>query len=329
MLDNFDRFSFLLGGVSGLCFLLLLYVFLIPDSVNIQSTEPLYNAINIESTPENTIANERLLDENTNNELTSSTSEDENQIGQQTIDWQQALNPNLSIEASFALSELSSYQAAKEINQNTELYNNIITAIQLMPQSEQRAFLRRTIQALNPALRLQASHSLLASNRVIDKKEAISLIMSLDNKSEQQTLTQHILQTETQPELLKYMLAHINADNDQEIIIQNVDTLKGFAELSHDVQVKGLAIKAMMQAAPNDEQVFEYVIDLVNSAESASSGQGLNILHQQLNDYQVELSAEQIERLQTQLSWIADDTNQLIDNRIQALLNLKVLKTRY
>lgn len=240
-----------------------------------------------------------------------------------------ALTEQLSEQQAYALSELSTQHVVNLLNNDSEKLTQTLQLIQTLVHSEQRAFLIRALQATNDVVKKQVSDELLLSSRVIDRKAAVALLMTLEEPQDKALLSQVVLQTETDDEVLTYTLAHMSADADKDTVARTSNEINTLANYHINPKVKGLALQVMMKLNPESEEVFEQVNQLVNSAEPEMSFQGLNILHQQLNDFGKTLNNEQKQALITQLTWIIDNNELPAENKAQAKLSLDVLNNHY
>lgn len=282
------------------------------------------------------ISNQNLINQNSstadsdNAVETNQTIDETNSQRNFTIKYDElALSEQLSEQQAYALSELSPENAAKLLNDDGEKLRQSLNLIQDLNRTDQRAFLLRVLQASNEVVQQQASETLLASDRVLDRKAAVALIMNFNNPDEKSMLSQAILQTEINEEVLIYTLIHMSSDEDKTLVSQSIDDLHALANHHSNPEIKGMALQAIMKTNPNNQTTFEQVSEFVNSTDPNLSFQGLNILHQQLNDFGIELSAEQKQDVIEQLTWIIEDNDQPDENRQEAKLSLDVLTNHY
>lgn len=252
-----------------------------------------------------------------------------NNLADKKYSLQNVLSDTLTNQALLTLSEIPPYNAAKQINSSNDLLAKVLAKIQNSTNIEQRAFLLRALAEANTDSRITASNELLLSERILDRKDGVSLAMSLDNTDEKAMLAQYMLETEPEEEVILYVLEHLSSESDKAVVSQSFHTLNAIIAKHESPEIKGLALQAMMKADPEHSGVLNRVTALINAQSPNEKYQGLNLLHQQINDYGVPLSTEQYQDIQQQLSWIADDAVAPINHRIKALKSLKVLKDHY
>ena len=336
MLARFDRLSFMLGIIFSLIMLVVFSVVEIDSKSKQQTSFEFYSDHDVQIERPNSDPKSYLSERVDNSAIVIAqfeTNEDETHLSEQknpVLDnWQTLLHNAVSEQEALTLSELSVYQVAKDINESDDVFNAVLKQISSLEQGEQRAFLLRSLSDTNADTRTSAVDKLLSSSRTLDKKAGISLLMLHENTSDKTMLVQFLLQTESNEEVLKNLLAHISSNNDPLMITNSFNELQELAQFHHNVEIRGLAIKTMIKAQPHNTDIFEQLQRLMASHDTDESYQGVNLLNLQLNDYGISVSDDKKYALIEQLNWIAVDAEQTLDNRIKALSNLKILAEHY
>ncbi len=243
--------------------------------------------------------------------------------------WQALTTHTFSDEYSLAIYDLSAEDAGNDISNSPELLENVLNKLQTLSLSDQRIFLLQALHNATNDAKASAIYTLIESERSIDRADSVNLIVTLDNKQEQEHLIQQLLQTEQNEEVIQRVVGVLNSEETQQLASTALNDLLFVADSAQNSQTKGLAMRALLKVNPGAPEIMTRTNQMITSGINDEMYEGLVILDLQLNDYGIELDSQQKNNVTRTLTTVANDSQQSIENRLTALSSLKSLQDHY
>ncbi|KMT64843.1 hypothetical protein [Catenovulum maritimum] len=236
------------------------------------------------------------------------------------------IEENLTEQQAFALSEISVEQSASLLSQDSSLLALAINKITSLPHSEQREFLLRASHNSSEEVKQQISQALFNSDRVIDRKSAVSLLMRNPMSAQVSERITSILQMEYDSSVLQHVFNHLGAINNPILIEKLLPDIEHVISFTHDIKIKSSAVKILMKHHPANADITSYIDTMLTSSQADERNQGLNLLFMQLNDHDIELSDYRKQIIELEVGKIVNDLSQSTENRQQAELTLNLIQ---